>query len=84
MVFAVAEGVSGCFGGRLSEMQVADEHMSLVNPLNGKLQFPCPASLPTPFTLMLHDENSVFCWFICELSIDRLGQLQLSSQDQSS
>lgn len=63
-------------------MQVADDHLSLANPLNGKLQFPCPAFPPIPFTLMLHNKNSMFCWFICEASIDRLGQLQLSTQDQ--
>lgn len=63
-VVAVAKGVTGCSGGQLSEMQVADEHLSLLSPLNGKLQFPRPASLPVPFTLLLHNKTRVFCWFI--------------------
>lgn len=83
VAFAVAEGITGCPGSRLSEMQVADEHPSFVNPLNGTPRFPCPASIPIPFTVTLHNENGMFCQFICEFSIDRLGQLQLSSQDQS-
>jgi len=81
-VFAAAEGVAGCAGGRISETQVADEHLSLVSRLHGKLQFPCPTSLPVPFTLVVHNEDSLFCCLGCELSADRLGHLRLSSQDQ--
>lgn len=76
-------GSQGCYWLFLSEMQVADEHPSFVNPLNGNLQFPCPPSLPVPCTLLLHNESSMFGWFTWELSTDRPRQLQLSSQDQS-
>lgn len=31
VVFAVAEGVTGCSRGQLSKMQVAHEHLFLVN-----------------------------------------------------
>lgn len=32
VVFAAAEGITGCSGGRLSEMQLAGEHLSLGDP----------------------------------------------------